>query len=212
VFLFDEPLSNLDAALRGQMRVEIRQLQKRLDTTGVFVTHDQVEAMTLADRILLMNQGRVEQIGAPMELYRAPRTTYVASFIGAPSMNLVDGRLDEAGSHFTGAGLALTLPEPHPALGGRAVTLGIRPEDLHPAEPGRPGAVSLPVVLVERLGADQVVFSRLEGHGDFLVRLPGGAPVEEGATLTVAPDPAGIHLFYPESGLRLELPAARAAA
>jgi len=212
VFLFDEPLSNLDAALRGQMRVEIRQLQKRLDTTGVFVTHDQVEAMTLADRILLMNQGKVEQIGAPMELYRRPRTTYVASFIGAPAMNLVEGRLDEAGAHFAGAGLAFTLPEPHPALGGRAVTLGIRPEDLHPAEPSRPGAFTLPVVLVERLGADQVVFSRLDGHGDFLVRLPGATPVAEDTTLTVAPDPGGIHLFDPASGLRLEPAEARAAA
>jgi len=212
VFLFDEPLSNLDAALRGQMRVEIRQLQRRLDTTGVFVTHDQVEAMTLADRILLMNQGRVEQIGAPMALYGQPRTAYVASFIGAPPMNLIAGRLDAAGARFEGAGLAFALPEPRPVLAGRAVTLGVRPEDLHPCGAAERSAAALPVMLVERLGADQVVFSRLEGHGDVLVRLPGAARVTEGATLTVAPDPAGLHLFDPETGLRLEQDATRAAA
>ena len=212
VFLFDEPLSNLDAALRSQMRVEIRQLQKRLATTGVFVTHDQVEAMTLADRVLLLNEGKVEQLGAPMELYRRPRTTYVAGFIGAPRMNLLTGRLDEAGTRFTGPGLELALPTARPAYGGRAVTLGIRPEDLHPAEPTAAGAFGLPVALVERLGADQVVFGRIEGQGEVLVRLPGTTPVAEGTTLTVAPDAAALHLFDAASGLRLDSAEARAAA
>ena len=210
VFLFDEPLSNLDAALRGQMRVEIRQLQKRLETTGIFVTHDQVEGMTLADRIMLMNKGRVEQIGAPLELYRRPRTTYVATFIGSPAMNLVDGHLDATGHRFEREGFSLALPEPRPVDAGRPVTLGIRPEDVHAATDEE--ALTLPVRLIERLGADQVIFSELAGGQAFLVRLPGTMAVEDGGTLRVAPNADAVHLFDTESGLRLDATEARAAA
>jgi sn-glycerol 3-phosphate transport system ATP-binding protein len=211
VFLFDEPLSNLDAALRGQMRVEIRELQRRLDTTGVFVTHDQIEAMTLADRILLMNEGRVEQVGAPMELYRRPETTYVAAFIGAPTMNLVEGRLDATGARFERGAVVVDLPVARPALAGRPVTLGVRPEDLHPA--GDDAAFRVPVRLVERLGADQVVFTELDGHGSFVVRLPGTVSVREGDTLAVAATARALHLFDPATGRRFgALDAARVAA
>ncbi len=209
VFLFDEPLSNLDAALRGQMRVEIRQLQKRLATTGIFVTHDQVEAMTLADRIMLLHQGRVEQIGAPLELYRRPRTTHVATFIGSPSMNLVDGRLDGAGARFERDGLAIPLAQPRPVDAGRPVVLGVRPEDLHLADGD--GALCLAVRLVERLGADQVVFSDVAG-APFLVRLPGTAPVADDDVLHVTPAAGALHLFDPDTGLRLDAEDGRAAA
>ncbi len=210
VFLFDEPLSNLDAALRGQMRVEIRQLQKRLATTGVFVTHDQVEAMTLADRILLMNRGRVEQIGAPMDLYRRPRTTYVATFIGSPAMNLIQGHLDATGARFEREGLSIALPTPRPREGGRPVTLGIRPEDLSPAN--GTGEFALRVGLVERLGADQVVFGDVVGGEPLLVRLPGAYSVVENDTLHVVPAPDALHLFDPDTGLRIDEEATRAAA
>ena len=210
VFLFDEPLSNLDAALRGHMRVEIRELQKRLGTTGIFVTHDQVEAMTLADRIMLMNEGKVEQIGAPLELYRRPRTRYVATFIGSPAMNLVDGRLDGEGARFDGDGVSLPLDAARPELAGRAVTLGVRPEDLHVEGEGAPFRLS--VRLVERLGADQVVFTELAGHGSFLVRLPGAVPVDDEDVLHVAPAAGALHVFDAETGLRIDELEARAAA
>ncbi len=204
VFLFDEPLSNLDAALRAQMRVEIRQLQKRLATTGIFVTHDQVEAMTMADRIMLMNGGRVEQIGPPMDLYGRPESRYVATFIGAPRMNLLDGTLDANGRTFRGAGLKLALPDARPAWAGRPLTLGIRPEHVHLARGNGEVAFRLPVRLIERLGADQVVFGDLDAGNPFLVRLPGGLEIEEGHVLDLAVDPQSLHPFDAADGRRLE--------
>ncbi|MEO1091617.1 MAG: sn-glycerol-3-phosphate ABC transporter ATP-binding protein UgpC [Pseudomonadota bacterium] len=202
-FLFDEPLSNLDAALRSQMRVEIRQLQQRLRTTGVFVTHDQVEAMTMADRIMLMHQGQVEQIGAPMDLYRRPATSYVATFIGSPRMNLLDGRLDAAGAAVDAAGVRVALPVPRADWAGRPVKLGLRPEDLRPAADGYPEAFVLTVRLVERLGADQVLFGDIGGETTVLVRLPGSAEVTEGTSLPIAVAPDAIHLFDAVSGRRV---------
>ncbi len=204
VFLFDEPLSNLDAALRAQMRVEIRQLQKRLATTGIFVTHDQVEAMTMADRIMLMNAGRVEQIGPPMDLYGRPASRYVATFIGAPRMNLLAGALDGNGTTFHGRGLKLELPEPRPGWAGRPLTLGIRPEHVHLAHGNGEVTFRLPVRLVERLGADQVVFGDLDGGETFMVRLPGGLEIAEGDVLDLAVDAQSLHPFDAAEGRRLE--------
>ncbi|MFW5678862.1 MAG: sn-glycerol-3-phosphate ABC transporter ATP-binding protein UgpC [Pseudomonadota bacterium] len=203
VFLFDEPLSNLDAALRAQMRVEIRQLQKRLATTGIFVTHDQVEAMTMADRIMLMNGGKVEQIGPPMDLYGKPASRYVATFIGAPRMNLLEGVLGADGRTFEGQGLRLDLPEARSAWAGRPLTLGIRPEHVHLAGGNGEVGFRLPVRLVERLGADQVVFGDLEGGEPFLVRLPGGLDIREGQVLDLAVEPASLHPFDATNGVRL---------
>jgi sn-glycerol 3-phosphate transport system ATP-binding protein len=151
-FLFDEPLSNLDAKLRVQMRVEIKTLLNRLGVTSIYVTHDQVEAMTLADRLVVMNAGHAEQIGAPLDLYAKPATTYVAGFIGSPAMNLLPGRLTAAGDGVELAGEAahVRLALGASALssaGGRAVTLGVRPEHLMPAD----GGLALRVELVEAL-------------------------------------------------------------
>src|SRR5437588_3396464 len=139
VFLFDEPLSNLDAKLRVQMRVEIKRLQQELGTTSLYVTHDQVEAMTLADRLIVMNQGNVDQIGPPLELYERPATGFVAGFIGSPAMNLIAGRLENGGAIIAGA--MLPLGEPGRAEAGRPVLVGMRPEHLELAADGPVGLV-----------------------------------------------------------------------
>src|SRR5215468_11004917 len=136
VFLFDEPLSNLDAKLRVQMRFELQSLHRRLGVTSLYVTHDQVEAMTLGQRIIVMNAGRAEQIGTPAEIYARPATTFVAGFIGSPPMNLLQATLDTVGNAVVIDGVAVTLPQPVPALAGRDVIFGVRPENLQLGEPG----------------------------------------------------------------------------
>ncbi len=139
VFLFDEPLSNLDAKLRVQMRVELKKLHERLGTTAIYVTHDQVEAMTLGDRVVVMKDGWVQQVGEPLELYNTPANRFVAGFIGSPAMNFIEATLAESGGAVVAEapGLRLTLPGPQAARArakaGRSVTLGIRPEDVHVA-------------------------------------------------------------------------------
>jgi sn-glycerol 3-phosphate transport system ATP-binding protein len=202
VFLFDEPLSNLDAKLRTQMRVEIKRLQVRLGVTSLYVTHDQVEAMTLADRLMVMNAGVAEQVGTPMEVYRRPATTFVAGFIGSPAMNFLFGRIVAGGVELPGGE---TLAVAAPAGGeGRPVTIGIRPEQLALAPDASPGrALHLSVDLVEALGADTLVHGRLGENGaTLLARLPGNAAVNAGDRLQLAAqsDP---HLFDPESGKAL---------
>jgi len=200
VFLFDEPLSNLDAKLRVQMRFEIQKLHRRLKTTSLYVTHDQVEAMTLAQRMIVMNAGQAEQIGTPMEVYENPATRYVAGFIGSPSMNFLAGRsegggriaLDHGGAvrHASGAAEAM-----------RAVTVGIRPE--HLAMSGALDAsFSGTVEMIEQLGADTLVHL---SHGKDLVtaRLPHGAHPEVGSTLHLTADPSRVYLFDAESGARI---------
>src|SRR5437588_8136319 len=157
VFLFDEPLSNLDAQLRVQMRVEIKRLQQELATTSLYVTHDQVEAMTLADRLIVMNAGNVDQIGRPLDLYASPATAFVAGFIGSPAMNLITGKLD------TNAAVIGDLRLPLAAAGGapgRPVLVGLRPEHLDLAADG---PLALRVELLERLGADTILHGRLAG-------------------------------------------------
>ena len=170
VFLFDEPLSNLDAALRVDMRAELAALKQRLGTTMVYVTHDQTEAMTLADQIVVMNAGRIEQAGAPLELYRTPANRFVARFIGSPRMNVVPGGL----------------------FGDRAHEIGVRPEDLRLGESGLEGQVTL----VEHLGSDLFAHVAIDGASEtVIVRLDGKGEIARGARVRVAADPARFHRF-----------------
>ena len=190
VFLFDEPLSNLDAKLRVQMRGELQSLHRRLGTTSLFVTHDQVEAMTLAQRMIVMNAGRAEQIGAPLEVYARPATTFVASFIGSPPMNLIQGLAD--GSRFTAGGQTLALPMAAPRCG--ELVLGLRPEhtELRPA-----GGTGWPlrVEALEMLGAERLVYGRL-GETLFTVRLDATmTPPRVGDTVSLQAAPAHLHWF-----------------
>ncbi len=201
VFLFDEPLSNLDAKLRVQMRTEIKRLHQRVSTTVVYVTHDQVEAMTLADRIVLMRKGVIEQVGTPDDLYNRPATVYVAGFIGAPTMNLLDAELLADGGAAAvrlADGSTWSLPA-RPASPGR-IKLGLRPESLAPAGGGMPlrGVVEV----VEPLGSDTLVFMAGPG-GDVVARLPPQFPAQPGETLTLSADPARLHLFDAASGRAL---------
>ncbi len=198
VFLFDEPLSNLDAKLRVQMRIEIRRLHHALRITSIYVTHDQVEAMTLADRLIVMNAGRVEQIGAPMDIYSRPATTFVAGFIGSPAMNLLPGRAEPGGRLLVLAGGA-RLHASTPVAAGDVV-VGVRPEHLEVAEKG--GAIEFEVELVEALGADTVVHGHMGGDG-FTFRLPGGTAVAEGQRLSLGVAPEHVHVFSRDTGRRL---------
>jgi sn-glycerol 3-phosphate transport system ATP-binding protein len=201
VFLFDEPLSNLDAKLRVQMRVEIKRLQQELATTSLYVTHDQVEAMTLADRLIVMNAGTVDQIGPPLELYERPATVFVAGFIGSPAMNLVAGRLDPEGAAIG----ALVLPlagqkELIAGEPGRPVTIGLRPENLQFAGDG---PILIKTELLERLGADTIVHGRLGDGTALTARAPGSLALRLGETVRLGIMPEHIHLFDADSGRRL---------
>ncbi|WP_352663863.1 ABC transporter ATP-binding protein [Mesorhizobium sp. M0166] len=171
LFLFDEPLSNLDAALRVNTRLEIAQLHRRLKATMIYVTHDQVEAMTLADKIVVLNAGKIEQIGGPMELYNSPANEFVAGFIGSPKMNFVDGA----------------------RLGETAKTIGVRPEHLT-VDP-KSGAWKGTVVHAEHLGADTNLYLDCEKAGLITVRIFGVYNAEPGATLYATPDPAKTYRF-----------------
>ncbi len=200
VFLFDEPLSNLDAKLRVQMRFEIQQLHSRLGTTSLYVTHDQVEAMTLAHRMIVMNAGRAEQIGTPMDVYDDPATQFVAGFIGSPSMNFLPGRVNsEVQVALTDGGVAHIAA--HATEGGRAVTVGIRPEHLHPGEDGN-AIVSGAVQMVEQLGADMLIHVA-HGKTPVVARLPHGSRPAIGSTMHFNADPSRIFLFDAASGARL---------
>jgi sn-glycerol 3-phosphate transport system ATP-binding protein len=205
VFLFDEPLSNLDAKLRVQMRIEIKQLQQRLGTTGIYVTHDQVEAMTLGDQLMVMNAGVVEQIGPPLEVYERPASVFVGGFIGSPAMNFLDATIDQ-GALVIGED-RLPLPTAWSGQAERAVILGIRPEHLQPAPlQGSGGApqLHLGVSLVEALGADTVVHGQIVGsQQDLAVRLAGTSKVAAGDQLALTPDIQRLHLFDPATGRRL---------
>jgi sn-glycerol 3-phosphate transport system ATP-binding protein len=202
VFLFDEPLSNLDAKLRVQMRVEIKKLQQSLATTSIYVTHDQVEAMTLADRLIVMNAGIAEQIGAPIELYERPATVFVGGFIGSPAMNFLPGRIVEGGRVVLDGGAALPLPHDARVAPGSPVTVGLRPE--HFAVDGVAASLNLAVDLVEMLGADTIIHGRIEGAGpNILARLPGTARVSAGHRVALSIAPEQIHLFDAATGKRV---------
>jgi sn-glycerol 3-phosphate transport system ATP-binding protein len=190
LFLFDEPLSNLDAKLRVQMRAEIRRLQKRLGVTSLFVTHDQTEAMTLGDRLVVMHQGRAAQIASPMDVWGTPADTYVAGFIGSPAMNFLAGRVTPGGDGVAlKAGPTLALGQPG-ALAGSDVMLGIRPEHLQPDADGLPMTVDL----VEPLGSETVIHGRLPGGEVLTARLPIPAG-SIGATLPLSLPAGRLHLF-----------------
>jgi len=200
VFLFDEPLSNLDAKLRVQMRFEIQKLHRRLATTSLYVTHDQVEAMTLAQRMIVMNAGRAEQIGSPMEVYENPATLFVAGFIGSPAMNFLPAT-GEGGARFAllAGGSAIAAVGGAPA--GTSVMVGVRPEHLYPVDGGE-AMIAGAVEMVEQLGADTLVHV---GHGGATVvaRMPHNGAVKIGDTLRLAADPARVFLFDSASGARI---------
>jgi sn-glycerol 3-phosphate transport system ATP-binding protein len=196
LFLFDEPLSNLDAKLRVQMRAEIRRLQRRLGVTSLYVTHDQVEAMTLGDRLLVLHLGRPVQLATPMEVWERPADTYVAGFIGAPAMNFLPAEIVDDGRAIRLVGSPdLPLARRYP---GGPVTLGIRPEHVSLA----PGGIAVRVELVEPLGSETLVHGRMRNGEAMLAKLAGAASVAD--EVAIGFDPGAIHVFNRESGARIE--------
>ena len=209
-FLFDEPLSNLDALLRAEMRVEIKKLHQTLGNTIVYVTHDQVEAMTLADRIVVLQAGRLVQVDTPDGIYNRPAAQFVAGFTGSPPMNFLDARVGEGGRtlHLPG-GVDLPVPAPRVAecarRAGQGVRFGLRPEHIGVANGATPGAARVPaqVVLVEPLGSDTLGLVRLgrgEGAGEMTGRFAPEAPLAVGAPIEVALAMDKFHLFDPATG------------
>jgi len=202
LFLFDEPLSNLDAKLRVAMRAEIKRLQRRLGVTSLFVTHDQVEAMTLGDRLVVMHEGRAAQIASPMEIFERPADTYVAGFIGSPSMNFLPATITEDGkaAQLSDGNIIALPPGQYAAHPGQKVTLGIRPEHI-----SLTGPLRLISDLVEPLGSECVVHGKLASGEMMALRLPGAPP--SAAVLEIAPRTEHLHVFDAESGKRLPPPA-----
>jgi multiple sugar transport system ATP-binding protein len=217
VFLFDEPLSNLDAELRVTMRAEIAKLQRRLKITTVYVTHDQVEAMTMGDRVAVLKDGVLQQLGTPRNLYAQPDNVFVAGFIGSPSMNLLEVPSTEGAVHF--GDLVFPVEAAGTARPGGRVTLGVRPEDLKVSDRG----LAVEVDVVEELGADAYVYGKVlgssspdvpiapapgqaldeEGNLELVVRTDGDRPPRKGEVIRLAPRPGRVHLFDTASGLRL---------
>ncbi|GMV43946.1 MAG: trehalose import ATP-binding protein SugC [Myxococcales bacterium] len=207
VFLFDEPLSNLDAKLRVAMRVELAQLHQRLQTTVVYVTHDQIEAMTLATRIAIMDGGVLQQVGTPMEVYHTPRNRFVAGFIGSPGMNFLDAELTAGGTVAQGNGFRVRLGAHLAAAASAArgtVTLGIRPQHLRPAEPGAEAAIEARADVVEHMGAEKYIYFALGGH-TLVARADGEDPVAAGEAVRFAVDSDRLHLFAAD-GRNLAVP------
>ncbi len=200
VFLFDEPLSNLDASLRVSTRGELIKLHRRLGATMIYVTHDQVEAMTMGSRICIMDKGRVVQIGAPLEVYRRPANLFVAGFLGNPPMNLLPARLDGEQLVIGATRLALPPELAHAARGAAVVVFGIRPEDLMVGDSSE-GAIAIDVAAVEALGAETIALSRISGSDvDLTVRLGRDAIVQVGDRLHMHPDLTKVRLFDAASG------------
>ncbi len=191
VFLFDEPLSNLDASLRVQMRMEIAKLKEDLRATMIYVTHDQVEAMTLADRIVVLNAGRVEQVGAPLDLYHRPVNRFVAGFIGSPAMNFLAVTAVSEGAVVLPGGPALRIPMDRLPAPGTSVTLGVRPEHVGVGD----GGMSAAVLAVERLGGETHCHVGLADGQRMLVRLDGDVPVQAGESLPLVLHGETVHLF-----------------
>jgi multiple sugar transport system ATP-binding protein len=202
VFLFDEPLSNLDAKLRVQMRTEIKELHQRLKTTSIYVTHDQIEAMTMADKIVVMRDGLVEQIGGPLDLYDHPVNTFVAGFIGSPAMNMIPGTARTAGGGLRvefGDGVTLPAPLGANAKDGQPVLYGLRPEHCALGSDGLP----VDVVVVEPTGADTQVFAKF-GGADLTAVFRERHDFKPGETIRLVPDHERTHLFDAESGKSLK--------
>jgi multiple sugar transport system ATP-binding protein len=200
VFLFDEPLSNLDAKLRVAMRAEIKDLHQRLKTTTVYVTHDQIEAMTMADKIVVLHDGHVEQIGAPLDLYDRPANLFVAGFIGSPAMNVLKGRISSGArpSFKAENGIELPLASAPSASDGKPATYGFRPEHLRIAQDGVPAQV----VVVEPTGSETQVMLKL-GDADIVAVFRERIAAQPGEVIKIAPDLKTVHLFDGESGQRL---------
>jgi len=201
VFLFDEPLSNLDAKLRVAMRTEIKELHQRLKTTSVYVTHDQIEAMTMADKIVVMKDGVVEQTGSPLELYDTPVNTFVAGFIGSPAMNFLSGQVRRAngsGQISFGEGLAVQLPPGTPTKDGQKVLFGTRPEHLSIGSEGLPAEV----IVVEPTGADTQLYCEVGGH-DVVVVLRDRTSCRAGDRIHLVPELTKAHVFDAADGRRL---------
>ncbi len=209
VFLFDEPLSNLDAKLRVQMRAEIKKLQARLGVTAIYVTHDQVEAMTMGHRIAVLHAGKLQQVGAPLELYERPANLFVAAFIGTPPMNFCHATVGEGGRRLTGKGFTLPVPAKHQAaLAGRDgadLVIGVRPENVAPggrAARGETAPLSVTVEIAEPLGNEVVVHARL-GEDTLVFKQDPHHPTPIGQALDVAVELDAMHLFDAQTELRL---------
>ncbi|MBW8639205.1 sn-glycerol-3-phosphate ABC transporter ATP-binding protein UgpC [Hoeflea sp. WL0058] len=195
VFLFDEPLSNLDAKLRVQMRSELKELHQRLATTTVYVTHDQIEAMTLSDRVVVMNGGNVEQAGPPLELYDSPHSLFVAAFIGSPQMNFFEGTLSDRRSLVLADGVELGLGK-HVAQPGAEVTIGVRPEHFNI---GKGDGWPSQAIVIEPTGSETQITTRIAGH-TARVLLRGRTSIEPGQTIHLETDPENIHVFSQATG------------
>jgi multiple sugar transport system ATP-binding protein len=197
IFLFDEPLSNLDATLRASMRVELARLHRRLHATIVYVTHDQAEALTLGDKIIVLNQGAIQQMGSASEIYHKPANTMVAGFVGSPQMNLLEGKLDASGAHLQCGSLRLdlstALKKTLPPLAGKSLTLGIRAEDLEPTDAAQ-GWICGEVEMVEDLGSDRFVHLKCDGV-ELVARADRAKVLRSGQTIGLKVDPHQLHLF-----------------
>ena len=189
VFLFDEPLSNLDAQLRTQMRLEIKKLHQRVGTTIIFVTHDQVEAMTMADRIVIMKDGHIQQVGTPAQVFHEPANIFVAQFIGAPSMNMLQGMAQGGSVTVAGRSIARDTGQTGP------VTVGIRPDDLRVTD--GPGSFEGRITVLEPLGSETLAYVDI-GGAEVVARADGRTPPALGAVVQLAVDPANLHLFGPD--------------
>jgi multiple sugar transport system ATP-binding protein len=198
VFLFDEPLSNLDAKLRVQMRTEIRELHQRLSTTTVYVTHDQIEAMTMADKIVVMQGGHIEQIGSPLDVYDRPVSTFVAGFIGSPSMNLMDAVVRHEGGQVFAEAAGARLPLDQAVEAGREVTVGLRPEHLQPGDEGMPGQIAV----VEPTGAETYLIVRV-GTKEMTAVLRERKKMRPGEAIRLRAEPGMVHVFDKATGRRL---------
>ncbi|MEX0828520.1 MAG: TOBE domain-containing protein, partial [Haliea sp.] len=205
VFLFDEPLSNLDAKLRATMRVELARLHRRLGTTIVYVTHDQAEALTLGEKIIVLHQGNIQQIGSPSAIYHKPANRQVASFVGSPQMNLLEGTLDESGSMFRCGSLSLDLTsalgQSPPQLSGGLVTLGVRAEDLQPNETMGQSWIRGEVEIVEDLGSDRFVHLKCAGI-ELIARTGRESTLRSGDAAGFNVTPGQLHIF--QDGKRFE--------
>ena len=212
MFLFDEPLSNLDAELRVEMRGEISRLHRDLGNTMIYVTHDQVEAMTMADKIAVIREGRIEQYGPPLELYNQPANTFVAGFIGSPKMNFFDGVVSANAVELAGGG-SVALPQSGDEFGGvREVTLGIRPDGLQvvaPDENSARASIQVDVASVERLGGDSYLYAKSVDGRDVAIHCRGQTRLQAGERIALHIDPGQLHLFDRRTGENVRPIAAR---
>ncbi len=195
VFLFDEPLSNLDAKLRGQVRIEIKKLQQSMNVTSVFVTHDQVEAMTLGDRLAVINEGVIEQIGTPIEVYEKPESKFVAEFIGSPQMNFINGTIKN--NYFESKGLKLKIDL---NIDNANVNLGFRAEDLEIKEDGE---ISLNIDIIEKLGSDSIIYGSNKNGESICYKESGNTKLAIGENINISINVDNIHIFDEKTGKRL---------